>query len=446
MLTILFISYGVRSTGTYYDDDIAHFLIARFSWKHPELFFNTWGRPTFTILYAPIAILGFSAVKIFSAVIAGATCLGGIYLARLYNVRWYWLAAIFIGLQPEFLRQSFSSLTELSFAFVFCIALIAYKKQKWTVMALASGLMPLARYESLPIVLVFALILIQRKKFYLLLLVAAPLFIQNSFWAIKEQTLSFLLFPFDKVLGIAPNTVKFDYGTGDALYYIRSLPAAYGVIGFVLMCYGALREKFGILHICIGLTIGTLSITYWLIPSAGIAGYVRHLSIMAPAVGVLSAIGLEKLFDSFTAAFPASLQHRLEIAASAAKILLLIILAVFTVSKVQPFYINKEQQVVLQAAHWLGDSAYKDQPVLSSHTYFTYGVDLYGFDSSRLMPITLENIRQSPKGSIIVWDSHYSHRLKWKTPLDILQDGTRFRLLQYWNSRNFKLLIYEKLD
>jgi len=29
-----YLLYGLRSDGVYYDDDIAHFLIAKFSWRH----------------------------------------------------------------------------------------------------------------------------------------------------------------------------------------------------------------------------------------------------------------------------------------------------------------------------------------------------------------------------------------------------------------------------
>jgi hypothetical protein len=444
-LLVLYITYGLLSTGTYYDDDIAHYMIARFSPQHPELFFSTWGRPAFTILYSPAALLGFSAVKVFSAIIAGATCAGGIYLARLYGLRWYWLAAVFIGLQPEFLRQSFSCLTELTFAFIFCIALIAYKKQNWPLMALASGWLPLARYESLPIVLLFALILIRHKKYHLLFFVAAPLLVQNGFWAVKERNISFLLFPFDKLFGLNPNAVKPDYGTGDAFYYLRLLPVAYGGIGFLLFCYGALREKIGILHLCVLMYIGTLSITYWLLPSAGIAGYVRHLSVIAPAVGVLSAIGMEKFFDYLASVFSASVGRRYRVVALAAKIGIVLSLAFFTVRTVQPFYLAEEQKTAMQAANWFKNSGYKDRLLLGSHTYFRYGIDMDIYDRSVFLPITVRNIDQSPRGSIIVWDSHYSHRLKYQTPLEILQDDTRFLLLQSWDSGNFKMFIYEKL-
>jgi len=446
MLVTLFIFYGLKSTGTYYDDDIAHFLIARFSWKHPELFFNTWGRPVFTILYAPIALLGFSAVKIYSAIIAGLTCLGGIYLARLYHVRWYWLAAIFIGLQPEFLRQSFSSLTELSFAFVFCVALIAYKKQNWWVMAFAAGWLPLARYESLPIVLVFAIILILQKKYYLLLFIAAPLLIQNGFWAIKLKNVLYLLFPLNQIFGLTPSNVNFNYGTGDGFYYLRLLSVAFGTIVFLFLLFGSFREKFGILHLCILLTIGTLSITYWLVPGAGVAGYVRHLSIIAPAVGVLSVIGLEKFIESIKSSLPPLLQEHREIISSGLIFIIVVSTVVLTIPNVHPFTITRERTLVAKAANWFKNSVYKDRFALGAHTYFIYSAGLDEFDIKSFLPITPQNIDQSPKGSIIIWDSYYSPRLTWNTPLEILQDERRFRLIKIWQKAGFYLYFYEKLE
>jgi hypothetical protein len=135
LLVGLFISYTLRSTGTYQDDDIAHFLIARWSWHHPHLLLDTWGRPAFTILYAPVAPLGLFAVRIYSALLAGIVCGGAALLARLYGLRWYYLAVPLTGLQPEFVRQAFSSLTELTFALILCLTLIAYRQRYWTLYA-----------------------------------------------------------------------------------------------------------------------------------------------------------------------------------------------------------------------------------------------------------------------------------------------------------------------
>jgi hypothetical protein len=435
----LFLSYGARSTGTYFGDDIAHYLIARYSWKHPDLFLDTWGRPTFTLLYAPAAALGFAAVKIFSALLAGATCLAGAYLARAYGVRWSWQAALFIGLQPEFLRQSFSSLTELSFAFVLVLALIAHKKQKWALMAAAAGWLPLARYESLPIVLMFAIILVQKKKVPCLLLVAGPLFVQNCFWALKEAHLAYLIFPFDKLLGWRPNIAKYDYATRGVLYYIGLLPAAYGVIGLGLAGWGAIRAKLGTLQLSILLAVGTLSLTCWLLPSAGVPGYARHLAGVAPAVGVLSAIGLAKISRYMTD----GMKQPFALGLGAVLIAGLIL---STVGSVRPFSLSREDRVVLRAANWFMNSSYRDRLALGSHPYFLLGANLDRFDPDVFLQLTPQNLSRSPSGSIIIWDSHYSPRLRSNVPSDTLQDSGRFRRLRSWENRAFRIIIYEKLD
>jgi hypothetical protein len=244
-------------------------------------------------------LLGFGAVKVFSAIIAAFTCLMSAWLARNYQVRWYWLAAIFTGLQPEYLRQAFSSLTELTFAFFFIIALLAHKAKRWLPMAFVAGLLPLARYESLPIVLLFAIPLIQHRKFRLLPLLVAPTLIHNTYWAVSEASLAMLFFPFDQLLSLRPNVATFDYGTGDPFHYFNLLPVTFGGTIFLLAFYGAWQGKLGIPHLSILFAILTLSLTYWLVPSAGIAGYARHLAIVAPAVGILATKGLETLISPY---------------------------------------------------------------------------------------------------------------------------------------------------
>ncbi|MEP7189834.1 MAG: hypothetical protein ABI901_11650 [Roseiflexaceae bacterium] len=182
-LIALYISYTLRSSGTYQDDDIGHFLISRWSWKHPELLFDVWGRPAFTLLYAPVAPFGLLTARIYSAILAGIVCLGSALLAKAYNLRLYWLSALFAGLQPEFVRQGFSTLTELSLALWLCVALIAHKQKRLTLMAFAAGWLPLARYETIPILAIMLWILFRQRRFGLCCLALAPLLIWNGYWA-----------------------------------------------------------------------------------------------------------------------------------------------------------------------------------------------------------------------------------------------------------------------
>ena len=436
LVTAVAAVYGLLSTGTYYDDDIAHYLIARYAWKHPGLFMQTWGRPAFTILYAPAAALGFGAVRCFSAVLAGGVCFMAARLAKLYGVRWYWLAALLTGFQPEVLKLAFSCLTELTFMFILCGALIAYRRQKWTWMAFAAGWLPMARYESAPLLLVFAIILLWRRKPAALAWLAAPLLIHNIYHAVELKTATALLFPLDQALGIRPGVSPWDLPYGKPLYYVGLMPRAYGWIVLLLALAAAFTSPFNLLDLCVVITVAVVCILHAWFPTAGIpTGYTRYLSPAAPAFGVLAALGLEKLVTrvkkrEFAIALPIGL------AAAVAAITLL---------QVRPFAITPEREAVNSAAQWFVESPYHDRLVIGAHTCFTFAADLDRFDDRVFQMITPANIEAAPKGAVVVWDSHYSHRLRYRTPLNKLTDDPRFRELKSWQSGGFRIIAFEKV-
>ena len=43
-------------------DDISHFKLSRYAFKHPEFFLDSWGKHLFTILMAPFAQFGYNGV------------------------------------------------------------------------------------------------------------------------------------------------------------------------------------------------------------------------------------------------------------------------------------------------------------------------------------------------------------------------------------------------
>jgi hypothetical protein len=431
----LYAVYGLLSRGTYYDDDISHYLIAKQIWKHPGLAFSTWGRPAFTILYAPVSLFGFSAVRLFSGLLAGVTCLMAAWIARSYGVKRYWLAALFTGFQPELFRLAFSSLTELTFAFLLAGAILAYRRRNWVWMAIAAGWLPLARYETLPIVLVFAFLSLRERRPWLLLLVAAPLLIQNAYGAVQSHSPAALLFPLDQVLGIRKTAFKPDYGTGELLYYIKRLPSGYGWACLLLALYGAFRLRFGVLQGCAALAVAVLSITYRFFPSAGVAGYTRHLAIVAPVVGVLAARGVESLPGI-------SNQRALAVALALG---LVALSAGETLRTVRPFRLNPERQTVIQAATWFRSSEYRGRPVLGSHVWFPFAADMDRYDRRKFLPITPENVDSSTVGSVVFWDSHYSHRLQFQTPESKLGDPARFRRIRTWSCDGFRICAIVKI-
>jgi hypothetical protein len=433
----LFVLYALLarlSSGVYFDDDIQHFLIARYSWRHPALLLDYWGRPAFTALYAPAAAIGLGAARLFSALVAAVVCAGAAYLAHLYGARRAWLAALLTGLQPEFARQGFSTLTELTFALLLCASLIAYRRARLGLMALLAGLLPLARYESLPLLLIYALVLARRRAWIWLPLLGLPLLLQNGFHALWEHNAIRLLFPIGQALGIQGSTAVPEYGTGDWFYYLLRAPVAFGAIVCGLCVYGMLRTRLGMLHAAVLIAIATLTLTYALLPSAAVAGYNRHLAAVAPAAGVLAALGLNDLADRLARWRPLAWG-----AVGAALALALIQLAV----QVRPFQPVPDQQVALAAGQWLRAQGGASL-VLSAHPWIAYGAAIDPFDPALAQPITPAAIAQAPPGSWIIWDSHYAPRLGFGVPLAALRDSDRFVPAGAWENAGAQVFAYRR--
>ena len=49
-------------------DSITHYQIARYAFKYPHFFLDTWGKPLFTILSSPLAQFGYSGAVLFNLI------------------------------------------------------------------------------------------------------------------------------------------------------------------------------------------------------------------------------------------------------------------------------------------------------------------------------------------------------------------------------------------
>jgi hypothetical protein len=434
VLLSAYVTYALVSTGVYFDDDIQHYLISHYSWQHPHLLLDYWGRPAFTIAYAPAAALGFTTARLFSAVLAAGVCASAAYLAHLYGVRRFWLAAVLTGLQPDLMRQGFSTLTELIFALLLCWALIAYRRERWGWMALIVGWLPLARYESLPLVLVFLVILGRKQRLRWIPWLGLPLLIQNSFQAFWQHKLLLLIFPFSQVIERQGDAIPV-YPPGGPLYYVMRSPYAFGAAILLLGCYGMWRMRPGMLHITVLLVLAILSLTYAFLPGAGIAGYSRHLAAVAPEMGVLAAFGLSDLLGRVSSG-------RRALIAGLSGITALLILAQLAL-QVQPFQLTQTQQLAIESSRWL-KAQHSSNPVISANVWINYTAEIDPFDPARAQVLSREAIDQARPGTWIVWDSHYARGVLFKLPLAELQQDTRLSLVKSWRNQEAEIAIYQK--
>jgi hypothetical protein len=478
LCAVLFLVYALLSKGTYTDDDITHFLFARFAWKHPELFLDFWGRPVFTVIHAPAALLGFSAARIVSVCLAAGTCLVAGLLARSYGVRRAWMAAVLTAVQPEFLRQSFSTLTELPFALLFVLALYCLQRQQWGKAALLAGLFPLARIETFPMVMLVGAVLVFRRQFRWIPLLAFPVLVQNGLNALIAGDASVLLFPLNRLAGTGPGGGNI-YPSGSYLYYWIRTASAYGHVLLVFAAIGFFTMRQFVLQASVITAVATLSLCYSLLPSSGIGGGIRHLAVVAPAVGILAAGGIEYLCTStatwkqrilpslVSLVFGIGFLIRRSVLGMIGSLAVLGTLgfslwvsktrriletgcvlgaAAAGILAVKPFSQTLEDRLAMEAARWVDTSSFRGRPVLVSHVWFVYASRLDPFDPVRCPPMNPEAVRTTAPGNLVVWDSHYSRRLRHQVPYEMLQDNPEFRLLMKWEEGEIVIAVFEKLE
>ncbi len=138
-LLALLVACARLSRGYYEADELSHFLMARTVWTDWRFLVDIWGRLGCTALYAPLAPLGLTAARLLAVVVSAAMAVGmGILARRLaepapgaperpsftrrHAVALAWLL---LFAQPEFLKNSFTVMTELLLACTWVWAAVA---------------------------------------------------------------------------------------------------------------------------------------------------------------------------------------------------------------------------------------------------------------------------------------------------------------------------------
>lgn len=104
-------------------DSSYHFLLARWSWRHPEYLLSVWGRPLFTLIYSIPAQWGYVATKIFTLAISLTTAWQCSRLAERLGLPQSSLALPLLLFTPIFWQLSTGVYTETLFGLFLVVAL-----------------------------------------------------------------------------------------------------------------------------------------------------------------------------------------------------------------------------------------------------------------------------------------------------------------------------------
>jgi hypothetical protein len=119
------------------------------------------------------------------------------------------------------------------------------------------------------------------------------------------------------------------------------------------------------------------------------------------------------------------------------------------------FYSEKPKQqtpeniTVNNVAEWYSLNKNNSPEVLYNHSLVLFYGDIVGGKKKNFKILNLKSLEEAPKGTLVLWDTHYSYRPEYKndTKLDYLQNNSNYKLINQFASsdRRFATYIFEKL-
>lgn len=460
---ILWVVYGHLSPGTYDDDDVTHFFMARESLDTPENLISLWGRPLFTLLYALPAQLGYGVVEAFTALIMAATLFLTWRVARLLDLRPAWLAIFLTAWQPILFKLGFSSLVEPLGALTLVAALHALFSRRDLQGAVLAGLLPLTRFELIVLVPFIVWPIWRRRPGLTVLLAALPLVLWNvGGWLFEGD-------PIWLASQILNNEFGRSFAGAQPLgHYARALPLITGGAVFVPLVLGLFapwrtrahgRDLVRVMLVSFTLVLSLLA---WEAHDfGGSVGYLRHVVAVGPVIGLVALMGVSSWTErprpgalAWAALSVATLgavaacafrvyQHVYEhpvnrsvepwMAAVAAGVtaallvamrrdarlpfVLALVAAASTLAAEPPIPLDVERRGVRDIVGFIQREA-PGRKVAVNHPWFFFlsGADRH--DRVRYPRLTHETLARLDPGSFVVWENHYSSRLAGDVKLE----------------------------
>lgn len=454
----LFALIGVVLVLLYHDaeqqDSAYHFLFARWAWQHPAYFVSVWARPLFTLVYFPPSQLGYPAAKLFTVIISLLTAWQTFRLAKQINFRRAELAVPLLFLQPAFFALSSVVMTETLFALIFVVALRLHLSGRITAGMLVASSLILVRPEGFFIGVLWGLwglgiadwglgddqnISSNSARFHSaqwlairnpqspirILLLAIGLFIWwlAAYWLTGDGLWIIHNWPSDWQAGGHAN------GTGPIWWYAVQLPLIAGAPLFALFLLGLcklLRQREFICGTSAFLTLFLAHSVMFTRGWFGSAGYARYFVCVSPVIAVITLAGWNVLAESSNRYFDLSKRSTLT--------------AVMAVSAVVCFvYVDatrftRDARAVEEMSQWLRTN----HPQLTSKTSKQAATSSFGQVTggqvSRLIcsqayarilfdrdpwekpsfsadhKRNIELLRQSPAGTLALWDEETGPR------------------------------------
>ncbi len=436
-LAALFILLVAVSHGYYGGaDNISHYLIARYAFRHPSLFLNAWGRPLYTLLCAPFAQFGLHGAMLLNVMLAVATAWLGYRAAKALGFGRAVLAIVFIGFTPMYFRMVPTALTEVLFGFLLMLGAERFLNRRYVAAAVAWSLLPFARTEGyvlLPL-LAAGFLYVRKPKALPFLATGILLFTVAGIFLYRDPLWLINRFPYPVTY-----THPVYHEQGSPWHFVATHDILLGLPLEILLglgLAGLIRDGFSgnperkRSAILAGLLLVAPFVVYFVLHSllfwramGGSLGLERVIAAVLPAAALVALNGLWVL-------------HRLPDTGqrlAAAFISLTVVITPFLLFPV-PTLLSPEEETVRRASAWLQASPWNGRTVFYADNNVPYrlGLDPYRTDPRECCLFgDYKYLDTIPAGAVFFWDAHFGTN-ESKVPRDTLLSSPRQKLLAWF--------------
>jgi ABC-type cobalt transport system substrate-binding protein len=440
LIFVLLITLSMSSQGYFGGaDNITHYLISHYAFKHPSLFLHAWGRPLYTIFSAPFAQFGLQGAKLLNILLGLLTAWYAFRIARISGIKPAVLAVIFVCFTPLYFMMMPTALTEILFSFVLMLAVFQFLRGKYILSALIISFLPFARAEGFVLLPLFLIALLMVRQYQAVPYLAAGVlffsilggfFYKDLFWV-------FTRFPYPvmyhhPIYHEAGSLWHFFETHTSTIGLPLEILFVAGIAGFAFDSFSRDKTIRIRAHLLTVLLPGTFflylalhSVLYWK-ALGGSLGLDRVLAAVMPMAALVALKGV----DAFTGIIGKNLYIRGFVIAGITGI----VIAVPFLNNKLPFPLSPEEVTIREAAAWLKSSPdaksllfYTDNNVpyyLEKDPWKKDPASCYLFGDAKY----LDTI---PVGSILLWDAHFGAN-ESKVPLDSLLLNPHQQLINYF--------------
>jgi len=495
ILAIIYYTYSRYSNGFYQDDEVAHFINMRDFFSDPFIIMSNWGKPGWKILLVLPSLGGYDSVLIVNSIITALTAYFTILLAKEMKLKNTILAGIFFAFQPHVLQLAFRSYAEIFTGLLLVLCLYFYFKEKYILSALLCGLAFTVRQESALLCVILAVFMMMHKRYIPILFIGVfPLLINligfiktgDPVWAWTEmQSLGEFnlgiersFFHYFQVYIYITGPIVFSLFLVGLVYpfmlkdkkeFINKELIVYLFFFVVLLfqCYlvakgtnpGSWRyllqvSPFAAIIALIGFNEAlNLKVKKYVVPTLISAAVIVLLFLSKDSTGLLVTEKSEylKLISVLVllGVFVFLIMMSKELQFKQVIILTILLTLGYTFYTEKPKQQGPENIAVSQLAEWYSQNTDRTKQVLYNHSLILFYAGVFGEQKKNFKILNTKSLEESQKGTIIIWDSHYSYRPEYKndTQLEMLQNNQSYKLLNQFMSsdKRFAAFIFEKL-